>query len=917
MSILIPVTFVGLLICAFVGTGKHGLRQSFVYAATVYTTCLVCATELFSIWSLLQFETLLAFWAGLTALSALCLQFSGDRKETRQTLHGAWGWFRASRFELGSVVVILATILLIAVVAPPNDWESMASRMMRVVMWMQQGSIAHYPTSDLTQLYHPPLSVWYILHFQILSDGDRFANVVHWGALTGCGVLASLIVKELKQPVPVQILAAVIAVTLPMGLVQGSSSQGNLIVAFWLLAFVVFTLQYFKNPSSVGLVCGGLALGFALLSKGTAYVIAPPVAATLWLCGIVRTTGYRRRAKLVCTGVGVVLVALVVNGGHFARNWDTFGHPLIAREWIQHSQMNEEMNVSVLIANLVRNAALHWGCPNETINHWILDTVRRVFGEKIDHVPGSTRGKKLFDVGIPFTLGEARTGNFLHFWFLTASLPGILLFRRQGRFDPWTVGLALSGIVGVLAFCGILQWEQWNSRYHTPLFMLGSPLGAIFVTRLLSNGVWGKTRPSAHSSVRSPYFHRQQARSMVAAIFLVTSIPWVISNNIRPLYPLGIWQTYLLSTPSIFSQSRITSYFNHNPGLGPAYSQVIDFLAMQNPKKIGLYGSHRGYEYPIWALLRERLSVIPQLESVEVRNASEKLSLDDALPSFVFSRIEQSPVPETRILGRSFSKGGVYYPVYESGGAAALRKLWPTRMNGDQERNFKRMDGRRLELLARADSDVYLDRNQNTLVYVQDDCSPPAARLVGWVPVVGRPFGAFLSRWVKVKGMSNRTRWQWERGNETEGWTWIPIPTSRRRSYEYTPTVADVGYALRASVEYTDNEGKQIRATTAPSVPVVLVPPRLLDGPRSGPGRDSFFFLHVFPIDEADLSFIDGNQEDFLGFDFTPDPHFRVLLDERCLAVRFLLPPLDIARIRTGVSTVEGPVWEVDVGFPE
>lgn len=71
--------------------------------------------------------------------------------------------------------------------------------------------------------------------------------------------------------------------------------------------------------------------------------------------------------------------------------------------------MNEEMNVSVLIANLVRNAALHWGVPNETINHWTLDTVRRLFGERVDHVPGSTLGKKLFEVGIPFTLGESRT----------------------------------------------------------------------------------------------------------------------------------------------------------------------------------------------------------------------------------------------------------------------------------------------------------------------------------------------------------------------------------------------------------------------------------------------------------------------------------------------------------------------------
>lgn len=563
------------------------------------------------------------------------------------------------------------------------------------------------------------------------------------------------------------------------------------------------------------------------------------------------------------------------------------------------------------------------GEPNETINHWTLDTVRRLFGESVDHVPGSTLGKKLFEVGIPFTLGEGRTGNFLHFWFLTASFIGILLFRRRGRFDPWTVGLALSGIVGALAFCGILQWEQWNSRYHTPLFMLGSPLGAIFVARLLTGGVRGKARPSGPLLLRSLFsFTVSRRRSIVAGTFLVMSIPWVISNNIRPLYPLSIWQTYRLSTPSIFSSSRITQYFNYDPGPGPAYFRVIDFLAAQNPKEIGLYGPDRfrGFEYPIWALLRERLSVMRRLEAVGVRNASGKLRLYDAPPPFVFSRLEQPLVPETRIFEQRFLEGAVYYLVYESGRAAALRKIWQARPVSNERgsgRNFHRMTSAGFELLARAAFDVYLDRNQNTLVYVQDGCSPPAARLVGQgIPVVGRPFGAFLSRWVRVKGMSNRSRWQWERGNETEGWEAIPIPTSRRRSYEYTPTAADVGYALRASVQYADNEGKRVRVTTAPSSPAVLVPPRLPEGPRSGPGR-AFFFLHAFPIDEADLSFIDGNREDFLGFAFTPDPHFRVLLDERCLAVRFPLPPLDVARIRTGVSTVEGPVWEVDVGFPD
>lgn len=150
------------------------------------------------------------------------------------------------------------------------------------------------------------------------------------------------------------------------------------------------------------------------------------------------------------------------------------------------------------------------------------------------------------------------------------------------------------------------------------------------------------------------------------------------------------------------------------------------------------------------------------------------------------------------------------------------------------------------EPLIRSALDVYLDRRQNSLVYIRGGCSPPAARLsTEGIPVVGRPFRVSLSGWVKAKGMSNRQRWQWERGNDTEGWVKIPFQPGRRRTYEYTPMAADVGYSLRAFLAYTDNGGNQVRVTTEPSSPVALAAQPLI-GPRMS-RTSAFFFLHLFP----------------------------------------------------------------------
>ena len=203
MAIVILAIFFSTLLFAFAGTRRCGLRQSFVYAATVYTLCLVFATEFFSIWNILRFETLFAFWTGLTIVAGLYLYFYGNRLVVLHTINGSWARFRASK-ALWAVALIWSIILAIALVYPTNNWDSMTYHMARVSSWIQQGSIDFFPTAHLQQLHQPPLSEWKILHFQILSGGDRFANTVQWLALVGCGIVASLITREANQPFPVQ-----------------------------------------------------------------------------------------------------------------------------------------------------------------------------------------------------------------------------------------------------------------------------------------------------------------------------------------------------------------------------------------------------------------------------------------------------------------------------------------------------------------------------------------------------------------------------------------------------------------------------------------------------------------------------------------------------------------------------------------
>ena len=82
-------------------------------------------------------------------------------------------------------------------------------------------------------------------------------------------------------------------------------------------------------------------------------------------------------------------------------------------------------------------------------------------------------------------------------------------------------------------------------------------------------------------------------------------------------------------------------------------------------------------------------------------------------------------------------------------------------------------------------------------------------------PVVDKSFGAFLnkSRGRRISGEG----WRWEKGGDADGWTSLP---AQRPTYMYTPTAADVGHRLRASVYYEDHFGNRVKAITEPSEPV-------------------------------------------------------------------------------------------------
>ncbi len=119
-----------------------------------------------------------------------------------------------------------------------------------------------------------------------------------------------------------------------------------------------------------------------------------------------------------------------------------------------------------------------------------------------------------------------------------------------------------------------------------------------------------------------------------------------------------------------------------------------------------------------------------------------------------------------------------------------------------------------------ADGKLYRLRERESLE------SRPAMFHSSEAPVVDKSFAAYINqshgRWLPGEP------WRWEKGSDADGWTGLPV---QRPTHVYTPTVADVGHRLRASVYYADGLGNRVRAMTKPSEPVQPGLPKVLLAP--------------------------------------------------------------------------------------
>jgi Dolichyl-phosphate-mannose-protein mannosyltransferase len=561
-------------------------RVSFLAAAVTWGLAVTAMTEVLSLFRLMTFGWLLALWVGAVLLAAgICVWMS-----TREKVTALLQFTFIPRFEfwcMAGVASIAALVGLIAFVAPPNNSDSMIYHMARVMHWIQNHSVAHYPTNIMHQLFQPPWAEFAILHVQVLSGGDRWANLVQWFSMVGSLIGVSLIASQLGAGTRGQVVAAVVAATIPMGILQASSTQNDYVEAFWLVCLTHYILRFRTMPSWANALGVGASLALALLTKGTAYLYVPPLLA--WFT----FSAFRNlRWKVWQPLLLIVAIVLSVNMGHYARNFELFGNPLGIGQ-IQYA--NQVFGPRALASNVIRNISLHMGTPSPRINTEIFNAINAL--HTFLGIDANDPRTTLYPQCCPFLIYgfstlEDLAGNPIHLGLIMASIV-LLIASRQQRSVQDLSAYATVLVTAFLIFCLYLTWQPWGSRLQLPLFVLWSPIISLVLLR------------------RTNY----KIALSLTVLLITASTVFVFRNEIRPLVGVG-------PNSTVLNTSRIDRLLLRHTSVREHYLRLVHPVETLRCSEMGLLIGQNDLEYPFWLLLQKTSIQRLRIQHVYVTNIS-------------------------------------------------------------------------------------------------------------------------------------------------------------------------------------------------------------------------------------------------------------------------------------------------------
>jgi hypothetical protein len=543
------------------------VRLAVVRAAVVLGAVAVLTVEGLSAVRALTFPAVLATWLVLLALAAGGAGWRYRRDGVRPRI----GWARPGVLGVALAVLYLAE-LVIALVSPPNNWDSQTYHLPKVEHWVRQHDVAFFATAIDRQVGLAPGAEYLLLHLRLLTGGDALYNLVQWSAGLGCALAVSRVAAQLGGGRVAQLVTAFVAGTAPMVVLESTSTQTDLAVAAWVACVATLVLDELRRRTPLrGVALLGAAAGLTALTKATGVLGAAPLL-LIWLVAQLRQRPVRALASAALLGV----VALVLAGPYLYRTTQTFGSPLGPAHETELVSMQRHDPISIFI-NVLR------------IGYSVAETPYRPLDRAaVGGITATARG-----LGVDPSDPEI---TFFNATFPTetwqpdedrAAFPvqaglvllgaAILLVRRR---SAGTVRLYAGAFwLAALLHVTTVKWQPWGNRLLLFLLVLGAPLA----------GLW-----------LAPALARARTRRVAAWAATIALAVGGCAGFLAVGYG---WPRRLVGTGSVFTESRTAQRFNRRPRWAADYVWAAGAVRASGAHRVGLVQGEDTWEYPWWILL--------------------------------------------------------------------------------------------------------------------------------------------------------------------------------------------------------------------------------------------------------------------------------------------------------------------------
>jgi hypothetical protein len=419
-------------------------------------------------------------------------------------------WRRGRRAEsalVAGILFVLGFYALLAVGTLPLNYDAQTYRLSRVALWLQEGSIAHFPTTDERLSYvgqNADLVMLWIVSF--FPREYPLVHLVQYSA----GWLACGAVYELAALLGWRRRWRLAAVAMLLGMpsvgIQLFTAQTDLFTAATLATGVLFALVALRSRRAAHWLLAGVGCGLALGAKGTVLYFAPGLLLLFVGALVIERCPWRVAVRGAALAAAPVVL---LSGFNFWQNYVTYGHPLAPQREIENVHGPSQLPGSRTLRNWKR---LVWQVLEPGSNPFVPEALRAPLfaglAANLERESGNSERWQRDRAMLEGRLDEDHA-SFGLVAMLAILAGGVTALRRSGRRSSGGASRAALMFGAVAAFLAFFCWLSIMNPHQFRYFALVGPFGALVA---VSSFAGARSRATAY------------AGALLVAVQLVTAL---------------------------------------------------------------------------------------------------------------------------------------------------------------------------------------------------------------------------------------------------------------------------------------------------------------------------------------------------------------------------------------------------------